>query len=87
MFPPLVGVEVNVTLVPVQICPDGTAETDTDGVTVGVTDIVIVFEVAVVGETQAAFEVIITVTLSPLLNVVDVNVDPVPALLPFTCHW
>jgi len=59
----------------------------TEGVTVGVTDIVMVLELAVVGETHGAFEVRITVTLSPLLKVVEVKVAPVPALLPFTCHW
>ena len=69
-----------------QICPVGTTATVTDGVTVGVTDMVIAADVAVVGETQAAVEVIITVTLSPLFNVVEVNVEPVPALAPFTCH-
>ena len=84
--PPLVGVAVNVTLVPLQICPDGTAATVTDGVTVGVIDMAITFEVAVVGFPQAALLVRITETLSPLFKVVELKVEPVPALVPFTCH-
>lgn len=68
------------------ICPEGTAATVTEGVTVGVTTMVIVLDVAVLGETQAALEVMITVTLSPLFSELDVKVAPVPELVPFTCH-
>ena len=48
----------------------------------------IAFEVALAGEAQLAFEVITTVTTSPLAKVVEVNVgELVPALAPFTFHW
>ena len=71
-----------------QIVPDGTEAMLTDGTTTAVTTIVIAFEVAVRGEAHAAFEVMITVTISPLFKVVDVNVEEfVPTFTPFTCHW
>ena len=77
---------MKVTFVPGQIAPDGLATMLTDGVTTGFTVIVIVFEVAVVGETQLAFEVIITLTTSPIFSEDEVKVAPVPTLAPFTCH-
>ena len=44
--------------------------------------------VAVVGEAQTAFDVITTVTLSPLFRVVLVKVGLfVPTSIPFTFHW
>jgi hypothetical protein len=53
----------------------------------GFTTIEIPALVAVNGEAQAAFEVIITVTTSLLFNVVVVNVGLLfPAFTPFTCH-
>lgn len=58
--PPLVGVGVNVTFVPVQIVV-AVAVTDTEGVKIGLTFIVIAVEVAVVGEAQVSLEVISTV--------------------------
>ena len=67
-MPPLVGVAVNVTLVPVQIVLPGFALMVTDGTTVAVTVIVIPFDVAVVGLTQARDDVITTVTTSPFAN-------------------
>ena len=82
----MVGVAVNVTLVPAQTIPAGFAAILTAGTKLVVTTIVIVFEVAVGGAAQVALEVIITVTASLLFNVVEVNVAPVPALVPFTCH-
>lgn len=60
----------------------------TSGVEDGLTVIVIGVAVAVAGEGQVADDVIITVTWSPLPNVVVLNVfELVPALLPFTFHW
>jgi hypothetical protein len=82
-----VGVAVNVTEVPAQIVPGGTAAMLTDGTTDAVTTMVIVFEVAVVGMAQGELEVRITVMTSPLFNVDEVKVfELVPAFTPFTCH-
>ena len=65
MGPPLVGVAVNVTLVPEQIVLPGLAEILTVGVTAAVTVIVISFEVAAVGFAHASDEVNTQVTLLP----------------------
>jgi hypothetical protein len=58
--------------------------------TAGVTEpvvMVIAFEVAVEVVVQLAFEVMITVTWSPLASEPLVNVgELVPAFDPFTCH-
>ena len=82
----MVGVAVNVTDCPVQMV-DVAVAIDTDGVTDAVTVMVIVFDVAVTGVAQVAFDVIITVTKSELFNVVEVKVEEfVPTLPPFTCH-
>ena len=59
------------------------------GVTVVITEIAEVEADAVVGEAHGAFDVIITVTTSPLFSEVDVNVlfvapDTFPPLI---CHW
>ena len=82
----MVGVAVKVTEAPEHIVV-ADAATETEGVTDALTVIVMEFEVAVVGEVQLAFDVIITVTKSPLTNVVLVNVGEfVPTLPPFTCH-
>ncbi len=86
MLPPLVGVAVKVILAPAQMAPEGFAAMVTEGVRVGLTTITMAVDVAVVGETQVELDVMITVTASPLLSVVLVNVAPVPALVPFTCH-
>ena len=67
VVPPLVGVAVKITLVPGQIIVDDAATT-TEGVTDAVTIIVIVLDVAVAGDAQAALEFMITVTTSPLAN-------------------
>ncbi len=66
-MPPLVGVAVNITLVPAQIVV-ALAPILTDGVTVDVTVIVIAFDVAVVGFAHASDDVITTVTASPFTN-------------------
>jgi hypothetical protein len=85
--PPFVGVAVNVTDAPAQIVV-ALAAIDTEGTRTAFTVIVIELDVAVTGETQVAFEVRITVTTSPLANVVLVNVVAfVPTFPPFTCHW
>ena len=64
----MVGVAVNVTLVPAQIVLEGLAAMVTDGGTDAVTIIVISFDVAVVGLAQASDDVITTVTTSPFTN-------------------
>ena len=64
----MVGVAVNVTLVPVHIVLPGFAPILTDGTTVAVTTIVIPFDVAVAGLAQASDDVITTVTISPFTN-------------------
>ena len=82
----MVGVAVNVTDAPEQIVV-ALAAIETAGTTDALTVIVMLFEVAVIGEAQLAFEVRITVTTSPLFKVVLVNdVEFVPTLPPFTCH-
>ena len=59
----------------------------TDGVTAGVTVMVMPVEVAVVVVGQAAFDVITQVTVCPLVSEVVVNVALlVPALVPLTFH-
>jgi len=63
----LVGVAVKVTLVPEQMVV-ADAETATAGVTTGLTVIVIVEDVAVVGEAQVAFDVITQVMVFPLVR-------------------
>ena len=66
-MPPLVGVAVNVTLVPAQILVcDAIAETD--GIRAGLTTMFTVFDVAVPGEAQVSDDVITHVTKSPLLS-------------------
>ena len=61
----MVGVAVNITLVPEQIVLPGLALMLTDGATDPVTIIVIPADVAVVGFAQANDDVITTVTTSP----------------------
>jgi hypothetical protein len=59
---------------------------ETEGVT-AVVVIVMVLEVAVAVVMQLAFDVMITVTWSPLANALVVKVgELVPAFDPFTCH-
>ena len=79
-------VGVNVTLVPLQIILDGAAAMEMEGTTVVLTSMVTGAELAVAGEAQVALEVTVTVTTSLSFNAADVNVAPVPALVPFTCH-
>jgi hypothetical protein len=70
--PPLVGVAVNITLVPAQIAPDGLAPILTNGLTEGLTLIVIVLLPAVAGTAQVALLVMVQLTTSPLFSVVEV---------------
>ena len=74
-MPPLVGVAVNVTEVPVQM-DVLLAAMATDGTTVFVV-MVIALLVAVSGLAQAALLVMITLTTSPLESVLLVNVAAV----------
>ncbi len=60
---------------------------DTDGVSIGFTTILILFELAVVGLAHVAVDVMIHVTACPLVKVDVVNVALfVPTFEPFTCH-
>ena len=70
------GVGVNVTDVPAQIVV-AEALIVTDGVTVAFTVIVTLLDVAVVGEAQAAVDVITQVTTSPFAKVELLYVPPV----------
>jgi len=63
----LVGVAVNVTLVPEQMLV-AEADTATDGVTTGLTVMVIVEDVAVVGDAQVAVDVITHVMVLPFAS-------------------
>ena len=75
------------TDVPAHIFVPGLATTDTDGVTSGVTVIIIPVLVTEAGLAQVAVLVSSQVTTSLLANVVVVNVALlVPALVPFTFH-
>ena len=85
--PPLVGVAVNVTLVPAQMVV-ADAATLTLGVSKGSTIIVTVFDVAGEPVAHVAVEVISTVTVFPLAKVLLLYVALlVPTLLPFSFHW
>ena len=69
----MVGVAVNVTEVPAQIAPAGTAATLTLAVNIGFTTMVIPVEVAGLPVRHGvAFEVISTVITSPLAKPVEV---------------
>ena len=85
MVPPLVGVAVNVILLPTQIeVEEALIETD------GVTELIVIVTtllVEVEEVAQLAFDVIITVTWSLFASELEVNVaELVPAFTPFTCH-
>ena len=85
MVPPFVGVAVNVTLLPEQIEVE-LAVMETKGVTEPVV-IVMILDIAIDVVIQLAFDVIITVTWSPLAREPVVKVEElVPALTPFICH-
>ena len=86
MLPPLVGVAVNVTEVPLQIDVVLAAI-----LTLGSTlvDVMVTGLLVAVGvDAQARLLVRITVTTSPSFNVVVVNLsESVPLSTPLTCHW
>ena len=71
-MPPLVGVAVNVTLVPEHIAPAGRAEMLTLAGNSGLIVMVMAGLVAGLPVAQIAFDVICTVITSPLANVVEV---------------
>ena len=82
----MTGAAVNVTLVPGQIAPEGTAAMLTLAVCNGLTIIVIVPEVAGDPVTQIAFEIISTVIASAFARVVVVYIGfvaPGIAIPPF----
>lgn len=86
--PPLVGVAVNVTVLPLHIVVC-VALILKDGVTSGFTVMVMLLDVAVVGDAQLALEVSTQVIISPLTKAVVVYpalVAPV-MLAPFFFHW
>ena len=86
-MPPFVGVAVNVTLIPGQIVLPGFAVMLTDGVNVGPTDIIITGDATIFGLAQAREESIITITVSPLANVlVEYVLLFVPTSILFTLH-
>ena len=64
----MVGLAVKVTVAPAQIAPGGLADTLTDGVTLGVMAIVMLPDVAVVGEAHKALLVNTQVTTAPLAS-------------------
>ena len=61
-------------------------EVVTDGVTLGLIVTVVLLDVAVEGLAQLRLEVKTHVTTSPLLNELELKVEPVPTFDPFTCH-
>ena len=83
----MVGVAVNVTLVPAQIVEEGLAAMLTLTGKFGFTVIVMLLDVAGFPVAQVALDVSTQVTTSLLFNVVDVNVvELVPTFTPFTFH-
>ena len=84
-MPPLVGVAVKVTPSP-EHTGLALAAIVAEGVTFGVTPIVIQFDFAVGEVTQLALEVIIQHTTSPLFSPGIVIGLPLPAVLPLTVH-
>ena len=88
MVPPFVGLAVKVSAVPEQdgFAPEVSAM-DTDGVTVGLTVILILLEVAGLPITPERLDVITQVTTCPLLSEEVVYVALlVPTFVPFTFH-
>ena len=83
----MVGVAVNVTLVPLQIVEPGFAVMLTDGATDELTVIVTVLDVAVGVDAQAEFDVITQLTVFPFARVAFVYVAVfVPTFAPFNFH-
>ena len=84
--PPLFGKACNVTRL--FLLADGSPSMLTDGMTLAVTLIASELDVAVVGETHAAFEVMTQVIASPLFTKPDVHTEDVApdTLTPFLLH-
>ena len=77
---------MKLTGVPEQIPVDDPVIT-TLGVNNVETAIVIVLEFTIAGDTQAAFDIIITAILSPFERLEEVNEGAlIPMLTPLTCH-
>ncbi len=87
-MPPFVAVAVNVTDVPAQIVDEPVVMAMlTEGVRFGFTVIVIELLIGLLEARQVALLASTTVMISPLANVVDVNVLLfVPVFTPFTFH-
>lgn len=83
--PPLVGVAVNVTLEPVQI-DVAVAAITTAGVILAFTVINIIFDEAVAEPAQPPVTKIAQLTVSPLFNVLLLNVAVVPTTVLFTAQ-
>jgi hypothetical protein len=85
--PPFTGIAVKVTFVPGQMDPEGLADMLTDGVTVGLTVIVTVLDVAGLPDTQEALLVIWQIIWSELMRaLLEYTALFVPTLLPFFFH-
>ena len=83
----MVGVAVNVTLVPAQMVEEGLAAIETLTGKFGLTVIVTVFDVAGLPVAQTAFEVKTQVTVFPFVNAAFEYVgELVPTLAPFSFH-
>jgi hypothetical protein len=81
-------VAVNVTLVPAQIAPAGTAETLTLTGKLGLTVIVTVLDVAGLPVAHVALDVNTHVTMSPLARAAFVYVVLfAPTFVPLSFHW
>ena len=90
VVPPLVGVAVNITLVPAQIAPDGTAAMLALAGRFGFTVMVMVLEVAGLPVKHGvALDVMITLIASVFTNAFEEYVELVaPAIFtPPFCHW
>ena len=79
----MVGEAVNVTDVPAQTAPEGLAPILTEGVTLGLTVIVIWLDVAVTGLAQVAFDTSTHFITSLFTNALLAHVELVPTLVPF----
>ena len=87
VVPPLVGVAVNVTLLPAQMVVAGLAAILTLTGKLGFTDIVMVLDVPGLPVAQVALDVSTQVTASVLFSVADEYVvELVPTFTPFTFH-
>ncbi len=85
-MPPPEGVAIKLAIPPGHIVAVGPGHILTEGLMLAETVMVIGFDVTGEFLAQVAFDVIITVTTSPVFKII-VNVgELVPTLTPFTCH-